>query len=209
MRENLKLGIILGLITSIAGLFLGLSNSFTKDAIAENSKLAKEDLAIIMPLATYVDETDEALEGNILEILEGKNNSESAGYLFKVTSKGFHGAINLMIGISKEGTLTGVKIISHSETPGLGAKIEDENFTSKFKDRTTDKKISITKAAPVNEGEVEGVSGATISSKAVATAVNEAINYFRIHMQGAVPIEDGTDATSGATGVDATSGATE
>ena len=153
-----------------------------------------------MPLATYVEDTDKALEGNIIEVLEGKNASESVGYLFNVTAKGFHGAINLMIGISNDGKLTGIKVISHTETPGLGSKIDHESFTSRFKEITTDKGVSIIKTTPVNENEVEGVSGATISSKAVGSAVNDAINYFRVNIQGKVPIEDTEpDATSGAT----------
>jgi electron transport complex protein RnfG len=128
MKENFKLGIILAIITSIAGVLLGLANGVTKDAIAENSKLNKEDLALIMPLATSVEETDKELEGNILEILEGKNGSEEVGYLFKVNTKGFHGPVDLMIGISNEGKTTGLKVISHSETPGLGAKIDEDKF---------------------------------------------------------------------------------
>lgn len=199
MKENFKLGIILAIITSIAGVLLGLANNVTKAAIAENSKLNKEDLAILMPLATSVEETDKELEGNILEILEGKNGSEGVGYLFKVTTKGFHGAVELMIGISSEGTMTGIKVISHSETPGLGAKIDEEKFTSRFKDVPIDKGISMVKTSPASESEVEGVTGATISSKAVGTAVNEAINYYRVNIQGDAPIEEnGTDANSGA-----------
>ncbi|WP_326512804.1 RnfABCDGE type electron transport complex subunit G [Clostridium intestinale] len=199
MKENFKLGIILAIITSIAGVLLGLANGVTKDAIAENSKLNKEDLALIMPLATSVEETDKELEGNILEILEGKNGSEEVGYLFKVNTKGFHGPVDLMIGISNEGKTTGLKVISHSETPGLGAKIDEDKFKERFKNVPIDKGISMVKTTPTSENEVEGVTGATISSKAVGTAVNEAINYYRVNIQGEAPIdENGTDANSGA-----------
>jgi len=199
MKENFKLGIILAIITSIAGILLGLANGVTKDAIAENSKLNKEDLALIMPLATSVEETDKELEGNILEILEGKNGSEEVGYLFKVNTKGFHGPVDLMIAISNEGKTTGVKVISHSETPGLGAKIDEDKFKERFKNIPIDKGINMVKTTPTTENEVEGVTGATISSKAVGTAVNEAINYYRVNIQGEAPIdENGTDANSGA-----------
>jgi electron transport complex protein RnfG len=199
MKENFKLGIILAIITSIAGVLLGLANGVTKDAIAENSKLNKEDLALIMPLATSVEETDKELEGNILEILEGKNGSEEVGYLFKVNTKGFHGPVDLMIAISNEGKMTGIKVISHSETPGLGAKIDEDKFKERFKNVPIDKGVSMVKTTPTTENEVEGVTGATISSKAVGTAVNEAINYYRVNIQGEAPIdENGTDANSGA-----------
>ncbi|WP_315110736.1 RnfABCDGE type electron transport complex subunit G [Clostridium intestinale] len=199
MKENFKLGIILAIITSIAGVLLGLANGVTKDAIEENSKLNKEDLALIMPLATSVEETDKELEGNILEILEGKNGSEEVGYLFKVNTKGFHGPVDLMIAISNEGKMTGLKVMSHSETPGLGAKIDEDKFKERFKNVPIDKGISMVKTTPTSENEVEGVTGATISSKAVGTAVNEAINYYRVNIQGEAPIdENGTDANSGA-----------
>lgn len=208
MIRNLKLGLILGVITAVAAVFLGVANQVTEDAIAANSKLNKDDLAIIMPLATTVEESDQTLEGNILEILEGKNATEVVGYLFKVTTKGFHGALDLMIGVSNEGKLTGIKVMKHSETPGLGSKIAEEKFTSRFSDVPIDNGISITKIAPTKENEVEGVTGATISSKAVGKAVNEAINYYRVKIKGEAPIVDeDTDGTSGAT--DATSAATE
>ncbi len=200
MKQNLKLGLILGIITAVAGMVLGFANNVTKDAIAANSKLNKDDLAFIMPLATSVEETDIALEGNVLEVLQAKNETEDVGYLFKVTSKGFHGAVDMMIGISMEGKLTGLKIVSHSETPGLGAKIGEEKFTSRFSNIPIKDGITIIKTSPTSEIEVEGVTGATISSKAVGSAVNEAINYFRVNIQGEEPIvEEETDGTSGAT----------
>lgn len=199
MREYLKLGMVLAIITSIAGVLLGVANDVTKDAIAENSKLNKEDLAIIMPQATSVEELDKELQGNILEVFEGKNGSDGVGYLFKVTTKGFHGPVDMMIAISNDSKLTGIKILSHSETPGLGAKITEEKFTSRFSDVSIENGISIVKNSPSKDNEIEGVTGASISSKAVGTAVNEVVNYFRVNIQGEAPVENnGTDATSGA-----------
>ena len=102
MKENFKLGGILLIITMIAGLLLGFANDLTREAIIENSKISKEDLNYIMPEAEKIQDSSIELdsEGNIKEIYEAVNGSDVIGYVLKVTSKGFHGAIDFVVGIS-------------------------------------------------------------------------------------------------------------
>ena len=200
MKENFKLGGILLIITMIAGILLGVANDLTKEAIIENSKISKEDLSYIMPEADKIQDMDIELdeEGNIKEVYEAVNGRDVIGYVLKVTSKGFHGAIDFVIGISKEDKVSGIKVLSHNETPGIGAKISEEKFTSRFKDKPVEY-LEVVKVTPNKDTEVEAISGATTSSKASVNAVNEAINFYLEKIKGEVvePKED-TDVDTGA-----------
>ncbi|MBE6052518.1 MAG: RnfABCDGE type electron transport complex subunit G [Clostridium sartagoforme] len=201
MKKNFKLGGILLIITMISGMLLGFANDLTKEAIIENSKISKEDLNYIMPSADKIQDTTIKLdsEGAIKEIYEAVNGNDVIGYVMKVTSKGFHGAIDFVVGISNEDKVTGIKVLSHSETPGLGAKITEDKFAKRFIDKPATGYLEVVKVTPNKDIEVEAISGATTSSKASVTAVNEAITFYLEKIKGETvePKED-TDADTGA-----------
>lgn len=201
MKENFKLGGILLVITMIAGLLLGFANDLTKEAIIENSKISKEDLNYIMPAAEKIQDMDVELaeEGSIKEIYEAVNGSDVVGYVLKVTSKGFHGPVDFVVAISKDDKVSGVKVLAHSETPGLGAKISEDKFTSRFKDKPATGLLEVVKVTPNKDIEVEAISGATTSSKASVTAVNEAITFYLENIKGEeVEQKEETDADTSA-----------
>lgn len=186
MKENLKLGGILLTITVIAGLLLGFANNLTKDAILENSKVSKEDLKVILPVASSISETSGVkVDETINEVYDALDSSgKKVGNVFKVTTKGFHGPVQLVIAISSEDKVTGMKVLSHSETPGLGAKIEEEKFTSRINNLPISEDIEMVKVSPTKENQVEGVSGASVSSKAVGTAINDTIRFYKENIKG-------------------------
>ena len=201
MKKNFKLGGILLIITMISGMLLGFANDLTKEAIIENSKISKEDLNYIMPSADKIQDTTIELdsEGAIKEIYEAVNGNDVIGYVMKVTSKGFHGAIDFVVGISKEDKVSGIKVLSHSETPGLGAKITEDKFAQRFIDKPATGYLEVVKVTPNKDIEVEAISGATTSSKATVTAVNEAITFYLEKIKGeAVEPKEDTDADTGA-----------
>ncbi|MGL5414741.1 MAG: RnfABCDGE type electron transport complex subunit G [Clostridium sp.] len=198
MKENLKLGGILLGVTMIAGILLGAVNGLTKDVILENSKINKDDLKIIMPLANKIEDTEFVLEedNNIKEVYLAKNENKEIGYIFKVGTKGFHGPVDMFVGISED-KLSGIKVSSHTETPGLGARIEEEEFREKFTDKPIEKSLEIIKVEPSEEQQIDGISGATVSSKAVVTAVNEVINFYKENIKGE-EVNEEIDATTAA-----------
>ncbi|MDV4149616.1 RnfABCDGE type electron transport complex subunit G [Clostridium sp. AL.422] len=201
MKRNFKLGGILLIITMISGLLLGFANDLTKEAIIENSKISKEDLNYIMPAAEKIQDTTIELdsESGIKEIYEAVTGNDVIGYVFKVTSKGFHGAIDFVVGISKDDKVTGIKVLAHNETPGLGAKITEDKFTERFKDKPATDYLEVVKVTPNKDTEVEAISGATSSSKASVHAVNEAITFYLENIRGeVVEPQENTDADTGA-----------
>ena len=87
------------------------------------------------------------------------------GYCVEVDGKGFGGSIGLMVGYNAACEIVGVRVVAHSETPGLGAKIKDASFLEQYEG----------KADEITLGEdVDAIGGATVSSRAVTEAVNRA-----------------------------------
>ena len=201
MKRNFKLGGILLIITMISGLLLGFANDLTKEAILENSKISKDDLNYIMPAAEKIQDTTIELdaESSIKEVYEAVSGNDTIGYVMKVNKKGFHGPIDFVIGISKDDKVTGMKVLSHNETPGLGAKITEDKFMQRFKDKPTTDYLEAVKITPNKDNEVEAISGATTSSKASVSAVNEAITFYLESIKGeTVEPQIETDADTGA-----------
>ncbi len=99
------------------------------------------------------------------------------GYVYHVeTSNGYGDKIKLAVGLSLDGTLTGISIISHSETPGLGAKCKDKDFTEQF--AGIKGFVKYVKGEKTESNQIQAITSATITTEAVTDAVNAAITCF-------------------------------
>lgn len=184
-NETLKLGLKLLLVTAVAGLILGGAFLVTKDPIAKQvAKTNSDAMKEVLPKADSFEIMDGKSKGNVTEVNEGKKSSDVSGYAIKVLTKGYGGQIEMMVGVSKEGEVKGIKILSHSETPGLGANAPQPKFSGQFKGKPTDKKLEVVKTAPANKSEVQAITGATITSRAVTKGVNEAVDYYKSELKG-------------------------
>lgn len=179
MGKILKLGIVLFIITAVTGLILGGVYTMTLEPIRMAQEREKTEAMIeTLPGATEFENVEiGAGDETIKEIHMGKSDGGLVGYNYTVTPKGYGGLIEIVAGISKEGKLMAIKIIKHSETPGLGAKADDEAFLSQFREKTV-RRLTVTKSDAANEGEIQAISGATITSNAVARGVNAALRHF-------------------------------
>lgn len=165
----------LGLICLIITLLLTITNAVTNPVISrmEEDK-AETTRKAVLPEA-YGFRKVEGLE-NSFEGLD--ENGNTAGYVFTTSVKGYGGEILVMIGISSDSEVEGVVLLSQSETPGLGANVAKEEFRDQFKREIPEGGFTVVKGEP-SDGEIEAITGATISSKAVADAVNIALDRFR------------------------------
>ncbi|MEG1254554.1 RnfABCDGE type electron transport complex subunit G [Clostridium sp.] len=179
MKENLKLGATLLVITAIAGLILAFAYDITRAPIEAK---AKEDQAAALKVVLAADEFEDLnVEGveNILAIFEAKTGGETTGHVFNVIAKGGYGGdIELMVGINTDGTLSGMTVLKQSETPGLGTKATEPGFTDQFNGMSSEKELSV-------GSDIQAVTGATITSKAVTSGINTAINYYNTNLKGA------------------------
>ncbi len=151
----------------VAGL-LALVNMVTREPIAEYNA-AKREAAFVeffpeTATSATVD-TENSSVNAVYELYDGENNL--IGYCVDVSSAGYGGKINLMVGISLDGSVAGVSVISHTETKGLTSTETSAPFFAGF----------VGKSGTLTVGEsIDAMSGATISSKAVTAAVNIAIS---------------------------------
>jgi len=163
---------ILLVICVIVSAALAGTNLLTRDRIAEaQAQKAEESRMVVLPGA----ETFEEADGCYI----GKDGGADVGYVFETEGKGYGGSVKVMTGISTDGEITGVVILSHAETPGLGANAEKADFRDQYKQPVPDTgSIEVVKFQTPAEGQIEAMTGATITSTAVTNAVNAAIEQY-------------------------------
>lgn len=175
-KEILTPIIVLTLIAAVMAALLGSTNLLTKDKIAllaaENEKLA---VSKVIKADEY---TKKEVEYNstVYSYYEAVLNSAVVGYAFTVSDNGYGGAVSAVVGIDTIGKITAVEIIDVSnETPGLGQNAKNKSFYEQFSGKLGE--VSVVKNGAVNN-QINAVTGATITSKAVANAVNLSFKLY-------------------------------
>ena len=164
--EFIKLSGVLCAITLIASLLLACVNKITLPRIVKAEEQAAVDaMRTILSDANAFKELDEG-------VFEAKKNDETIGYCINVSSAGFGGNISMIVGIGTDDKVKGIEILSHSETAGLGAKATTPDFKNRFKEKNIN--INIVKNETESPDEVQTITGATITSRAVAKGVSDA-----------------------------------
>lgn len=185
MKEIVKLGLILFLISAVAAASLGFVNAVTKGPIEKSGKLADiETRKTLLPEASNFEEMKIQSPDKyplITEIYEGTKDGDACGYTFKTIPKGYAGVVEVLIGIDAEGTITGVSIGNQKETPGLGTKAKDIRFNGQYLGKNS--QLSVIKAGTPKDNEISAISGATITSKAVTSGVNEVMQYYQDNLR--------------------------
>jgi electron transport complex protein RnfG len=121
---------------------------------------------------------------NEKEYFVGFAGSRPAGYIFRVYPRGYAGSIKMLVGVGPDGTVTGVKILEHRETPGLGNHITDDKFKNTgrpFVAQFFGKKIT-DKIQP--KIDIDAITGATISTRGVSSGVRGALELFQLTKKG-------------------------
>ncbi len=178
--------VTLFVICLVVSALLAGTNALTKEPIAENAlKKSQEAMSSVCPDAVNF----EGAQGLEIEVYKAINESgEVIGCAIPVSAKGYGGDVSLMVGISNEngGMVTGVEILSHDETPGLGANATNESFRNQFKQEAPlNQGFSVVKdGSGGTEGKIDAITGATITSNAVTSAVNEAMNIYISLIEG-------------------------
>ena len=160
-----QLVVTLFAISAICAVLLGLVNNITWGPIAAANEAATQAaMEAVLPADSY--EPVEYTGGDPL--VTAVYQAGDAGYVVQVAPSGFGGSLDVMVGVNPDGTCSGVSIISHSETSGLGANATKEDFRSQFVGKSN---VAVTK----DGGDIAALTGATITSRAVCDGVNAAI----------------------------------
>ena len=193
MKKIIKDTLALALITIVAGILLGAVYMITKEPIAkqnEKIKIAAYN-SVFDELDTYEENTDIA---NLSKVLKEKGfngvelnevvyafdkEGKELGMIITVTDKeGYGGNIKMTVGIDMEGTITGLEILEISETAGLGMKATDKSFREQYVGINADE-VVYTKSGKTEANEIDAISSATITTKAVTDGVNGAITIYK------------------------------
>lgn len=193
--------LILTAFTLVIGVILGAVYGITKAPIDKANEEAKKQAyqAVFADAKSFEQKDLDADDANkmvadagyddtINDVEEAKDaDGNVIGYVITVTAKdGSQGSITFSVGIQNDGTVNGYSITDISETPGLGMKAQDEEFYKQFENKKVDS-FTVVKQTPSSDdsGEIEAITGSTITSKAMANGCNAAIYYFQNALGGA------------------------
>ena len=205
MNKIIKNALILMAITLVAGLLRGTVYGITKEPIAQAEAKAEQEayLAVFPGAEEFVEpeQKDELLAAaadaltaagydSTADTIENfylvNNGGQIAGVVINLTShEGYGGDINFSMGIDLEGTVKGVEILSISETAGLGMHATEDSFKGQFRDKAVDQFV-VTKTGAAAENEIDAISGATFTSKAMTNGVNAGICFYQSLVEGGV-----------------------
>ena len=171
LKEYLVPTVTLFVICLVATFLLGMTNSVTApiiEKLAEETEIKSRQI-VFADAASFGEET-EADGTSIVAALD--ENGNVIGHVVVNTAKGYGGDISVMTGVDADGKVTGVNILSHAETAGLGAKAAEQSFRDRFIGLIEGITVSKDKAG---ENSIDAITGATITSRAVTEAGNAAI----------------------------------
>lgn len=186
LKEILVPAVMLFIIAAVCTALLAGTNLLTKDKIAEiavQQEVAAK-VAVFPDAKSFSDAKIADADGTPIAYYDAYDeNGKTVGYVFGVTTKSYGGDLSAMVGIDAETSkITGVEITTINDTPGLGLNVNTENFLSQYIGRSGD--IGVNKNQSTDT-EIKAVSSATISSKAVTTAVNSAFDAYETIKAGA------------------------
>lgn len=198
MNSLVKDALKLVIITVVAGLVLGAVYGITKKPIADQeAKAQMEAYKAVFPKASDFKDVDGFSEEAASKVIASYKNTvdghesdvissaveavdasgKALGYIFNITtSKGYGGDIQLTVGIQSDGTVSGYSVLSISETAGLGMKAKNADFQEQFVGLPATGNLEYTKTG--EEGKIDALSGATVTTNAVTNGTNAAIAFY-------------------------------
>ena len=185
MRDIIKMVVVLTVICVASAFSLAYVNNVTKAPREYQLLKFVQEPSIKAVLSGYDNDPikelvkipmgkDEKGREIFLNVFPAKKDGKIFAVAYAAASRGYHDLIDVMVGIDKDAKLTGVSIMTHSETPGLGARVVEPKFTSQFKGFDLSGDLNLTGKG----GKVEGITGATLSSTGVVNAVRQALEEF-------------------------------
>lgn len=196
MPNWLKFPIVLIIVALISAVSLTYLNKATEPAREKLAKDTKESaLKIVLPDATEFKNKSTDLDEKPFEYLEGYKDGQLIGYVAEGRAAGYSSILEVMVGIDKGFKIVAIKVLSQKETPGLGDKVKEVLSKKTIVGLIEGKKYDEAglrpwfqvqfdaKTVPVkvkkDGGDIEAITGATISSRAVCDAVNKAVEDIK------------------------------
>ena len=182
----LKVAGTLTVIALVAAALLGLVNNITADKIAEiDAEKTRVSMSAVVPEGSeFTDKLEisddvaaaaAAQGGKLTELYGVKNAGADAGYVMKIAASGSQGTITMMVGVDANKAITGIYVVSHSETPGLGTKVMG-NEPNTAGVPVLDQFMGLSGSGSLVVGKtITAISGATVSTKGITMGANAAL----------------------------------
>ena len=212
MRSTVRLIAALTVTCAVSALALSVIHGLTEEPIEEQKRLAimravqevlppfdndpaQETLMIVL-------QDDEVGAQDTVTVYLGTQSGQISGAAFQAFGEGYGGFIQVMVGIDLEGKISGVKILEHEETPGLGAKIEEPSFREQFKGKSLENSVLVNGNLAVKNdgGDLDALTGATISPRGVAQAASAGLKIFARHREEILGQEAAGEEPAGESG---------
>jgi electron transport complex protein RnfG len=180
---------LLGAVALAASAALAIANQHTREPIAAAEARDLEDsLRQVLTAQRF----DNDLLRDTLDVTHGARSTrvhraslrgEYAGAIFRVSGRGYAGPIDLVMAVDRHGTLLGVRVTRHTETPGLGDKIEaaKDDWIRDFEGKSLDSPAPARWQVKKDGGDFDQFAGATITPRAVVKAVREGLEFYAAH----------------------------
>ena len=178
--DIIKPTVVLLVICLVASFLLAMTNKVTAPRIEELAK--QTELKTRQEVLPAASEFEEVRQDGVDYCIGKDAQGNTVGCVFITVTKGYGGDVKVMTGVTSEGKVAGIQILALSETAGLGMRAKEESFLKQFVDKIGG--IEVAKNDP-GENEIQALTGATITSKAVTKAVNEALTLFETVKGGA------------------------
>jgi electron transport complex protein RnfG len=171
MKGAVQLSVVLFVVCGLAAGALAFVNAATKDRIAGFARTEKtEAMQKVLPEA---EEFSEVIPGKVWEARKG---GELIGRVLAASAQGYSGPIESLVGIDPANSVSGVRVLVQTETPGLGAKIAGEKFLGQYSGKRAEE-VALKRDDPA--GRIDAVTAATISSRALTNAVRKTLDSFQ------------------------------
>jgi electron transport complex protein RnfG len=187
--------LLVGVVAAAAAFVVGASYEFSKDRIAANrrARLIASLNSVLDPalrdrdLATVrISVTDKELlgGGEPVDVYVAEDAGQPVAAVFATAqTEGYNSTIHLLVGVSRDGVLTGVRAVSHRETPGLGdaIDIQKSKWITHFDGKSLASPARERWAVDKDDGDFDSITGATVTSRGVVKGVKNALLYFERH----------------------------
>ncbi len=179
MKDILRMVIVLGLICAVSGLSLAGVYQATKEPIEYQQIKNVKEPSVKAVLTGFDNDPikdrfsvqagkDKKGRDVFKTVFPAKKGGQLIALAIDGSGKGFNGPIGVMVGINPDGNLAGISVMNHTDTPGIGSRVTEPQFTDQFKGVSLDSPTA-----------VDGVSGATYSTKGVFAAVEDVVAFFK------------------------------
>ncbi len=182
MKTIVAMLVTLSLIGVVSGGGLAMLSSWADPLIAANKKADTERAIFLVQPSAKSYEKVEKVAFELYRVFDETKNP--LGYALPWEGNGFQGKVRMMVGVSADlNTITAIEVLDQVETPGLGTKVTEEPFRKQFQGLVAVPQVDWVKGVPpTKENEIQTITGATISSKAIVGIVNDGLAHLRKDM---------------------------